>query len=296
MSATNKDFLTRCPICGAQDVSRTYRYPEFDVLSCRSCANAWRSNMYSPQRIREIYVESDYAEHPYFEATEGGEDRDARRIANFHKALSLIESRSPGRKLLDVGCGAGTFLAIAKQRGWQAHGVELSPGLSRKCADTVQVPVSTSSFEEAPLSSESFDAITFWDVIEHVTDPMSCVSKAFEVLTPGGHVLFCTPDEESFLARLGSLFYRVGYTYPSYALHPPNHTYFFSRRGFRQMLIRAGLRPGSEYSQEAFFEHSPLASSVQKLGIAAIEKAAQPFDRQYEAVFLAQKPQRAAVM
>lgn len=296
VSATAADFLTVCPICGAPDPVRTYRYPEFDVLSCRICANAWRSNMYSRQRIREIYVDSGYADHPYFEITERGETVDARRIANFQKALSLLESRAPGRRLLDIGCGAGAFLATAKQRGWQPHGVELSPSLSRRCAETVKVPVSNSSFEDAPLGANSFDVITFWDVIEHVTDPMSCLSKAFEVVAPGGHVLFCTPDEESFLARLGKLLYRLGYKYPSYALHPPNHTYFFSRRGFRSMLARAGLHPGSEYSQEAFFEHSPLASSVQKLGIAVIEKTADAFDRQYEAVFLAQKPQRPALI
>jgi 2-polyprenyl-3-methyl-5-hydroxy-6-metoxy-1,4-benzoquinol methylase len=244
--------------------------------------------MYSPQKIREIYVESDYAEHPYFEGADHVDELDTRRVVNFHKALSHVESLQHGRRLLDVGCGAGAFLSVAKNRGWQAQGVELSPQLANKCSALLGVPVATSTFEDAAATAASFDLITFWDVIEHVTNPMSCLQKAHRLLAPGGYVVFCTPDERSMLSGIAMMLYSLGYKYPSYALHPPNHTYFFSRRGFRRMLVDVGLSVRIEYSQEAFFEHSPLASRIQKLAIASIERIASLVDRQYEAVFIAQ--------
>jgi hypothetical protein len=126
-----------------------------------------------------------------------------------------------------------------------------------------------------------------WDVIEHVIDPGFCIRKVSDLLRPGGMAVFCTPDEESLLARTGLALYKSRYSYPALALHPPYHTYFFSRQGFAKLLEENGLAVTKCYTQEAFFEHSQLASRAQKAGIGLIEKIGRVTDSCYEMVVFA---------
>jgi len=280
-----------CPLCKGGIIRKAYTLSKFAVLRCQQCDNSWRSDMYSREKIDEIYCGESYANENYFADTLSESRHESkRRIKDYDRALQYLErSRGTGR-LLDIGCGAGVFLSMAKRKGWTVSGVELSPKLASLCRNSLHVPVANGRFEDVQLPHNTFDVITLWDVIEHVLDPVACVRRARELLRPGGILVFCTPDENSLLARIGLLLYRATasrYSYPAFALHPPYHTYFFSKNGFIKLLDGLDMHVLRTYSQEAFFEHSDLASSLQKLGIALIEKAAKLVDRQYEMVLFA---------
>jgi 2-polyprenyl-3-methyl-5-hydroxy-6-metoxy-1,4-benzoquinol methylase len=267
-----------------------YDFDEFRVLKCRDCESSWRSNMYNQDKLDEIYCESDYDLHPYFDRDEGDETTlSQRRFKDYARGLANVGELASGR-LLDVGAGSGTFLRIARQAGWQVEGVEMSPKLAQYTSDGGNIPMYVCPFEKIELAPRSLDAITFWDIIEHVVDPRTVIEKTYSLLKPGGAALFCTPNEDSILPRVGRLLYNVGLKYPALALHPTNHTYFFSKKGFRSLLQQSGFEVVKVYSQAAYFEHSPLASKIQKGGIHAIETAASLIDQQYEMVFIASKP------
>jgi len=286
--------LQKCPICGTGNLRRVYRFQKFDVLKCRSCDGSWRSNMYSTGDITAMYTGDEYSQNPYFSYNVEEFKEAARgRYANYIGALSAIASRVKAGTLLDVGCGSGAFLNLAQQRGWDVSGIELSPELSEVSRRIVKGDVINAAFESVTLPDESYDVVTMWDIIEHVLDPVFCLKKVERLLKPGGMALFCTPDENSLLARAGLLLYRLSggaLSYPAMALHPTYHTYFFSRTGFTALVAKSGMDVVGCYSQEAFFEHSQLPSAVAKWGIWAIEKVSALADRRYEIVCLAQKP------
>jgi SAM-dependent methyltransferase len=247
--------------------------------------------MYSREKIFAIYSDESYAHENYFaEKASRPEVSPTRRIVDYKRALRYLEQVTGSRRLLDIGCGAGVFLSLAKRNRWNVSGVELSPKLASICKATLNVPIANGRFEEMELPRKSFDVITLWDVIEHVLDPVACIRQARELLKPGGILVFCTPDENSLLAKIGFALYKVTasrYSYPAFALHPPYHTYFFSRKGFISVLNKLDLQIVRSYSQEAFFEHSALASPHQKLGITLIETVAGWVDRRYEMVVFA---------
>ena len=286
--------LRQCPICEGNDLSTAYRFAEFSILKCRGCANAWRTNLYSRSDITAMYVGEEYAQNPYFSYDLKQFRFSAReRYENYDRALTIIEASKNRGKLLDVGCGAGAFLSLAKQRGWDVSGVELSPGLTRVCRENTQTDIANLSFEQVDLPPDTYDVIAMWDLIEHVIDPVFCIQKVRQLLKPGGVALFCTPDEDSLLARAGQFLYRLSggkLSYPALALHPTYHTYFFCRDGFTGMLEKQRMRIMQCYSQAAFFEHSQLPSRFVKWGISAIEKLGAIADHRYEIVCLAQKP------
>jgi SAM-dependent methyltransferase len=247
--------------------------------------------MYSREKIAQIYCGAAYAKHSYFSYDHETIDRLSRaRFRNYDRALTYLESVIKIGKLLDVGCGSGAFLSMAKKRGWELQGVEISPELSETCRHTLRIPIITGRFEEVSLSPGNYDVVTMWDIIEHVIDPIHVIQKVKSLLRPGGVAVFCTPEEDSLLARTGLMLYKLTgsyYSYAAFALHPPYHTYFFSRRGFIKLLEESRLNVLNSYSQEAFFEHSTLASSAQKFAIDLIEKIGSFFDSCYEIVVVA---------
>ncbi len=281
MIAVAEQVALRCPLCGAESVEQRYELGGFSVLRCGECDLGWRSNMHSREQLEAAYRSSEYADHPYFGRS--------RRPA-FDRALDELEARTDSRRLLDAGCGVGEFLAAARQRGWEADGIDLSPllaGRARQAAPGADVAVG--AFEDAELPAGAFDAVTLWDVIEHVLDPAAVVARARDVLRPGGVLLVCTPDEDSQLARLGWTLYRAGYRYAAEALHPRYHNYFFSRRSLDDLLRRHGLVPVAGYSQPARAGHSPLAGRIHRAAIAGSERVARIGDRGYERVTIARR-------
>jgi 2-polyprenyl-3-methyl-5-hydroxy-6-metoxy-1,4-benzoquinol methylase len=279
---------SHCPICNSNRLTSVYDFSEFTVLKCLECGVSWRSNMYTKDTIVEMYCQESYDAHPFF-AYDEQHFTDSERHKNFERSLTLIESLVPKGRLLDVACGSGTFLRVAEQRGWKGTGIELSPALCQQCSSNVQSEIINSSFEDAVVQ-DKYDAITFWDIIEHVLDPRLCVAKAASLLKPGGIVLFCTPNEQSLLANTARLLYKVSlsrYNYPALALHPRYHTFFFGQHAFGTFLRKNQLNVVQTYSQRAFFAHSPLANGLQKKAIGLIESVATLFDACYEFVVLA---------
>jgi 2-polyprenyl-3-methyl-5-hydroxy-6-metoxy-1,4-benzoquinol methylase len=247
--------------------------------------------MYGSADILQTYCSADYEEHPYFLYSKNDiEKLSKERFKNYYRALENVESVIGVGSLLDVGCGSGAFLYIAKKRGWKVSGIEISPGLCNACERNTDITVMNCSFEEANLQENHYDLVAFWDIIEHVLNPSYCIEKARSLLRPGGVALFCTPNEDSLLAKVGWALYKFtghSYRYPAFALHPPTHTYFFSKKSLARLLENSGFEIVVYYSQEAFFEHSPLATRTQKISISMIEKIAKPFGACYELVILA---------
>jgi 2-polyprenyl-3-methyl-5-hydroxy-6-metoxy-1,4-benzoquinol methylase len=290
--ARTLDYSNRCPVCDADRIERGYDLGEFEVLTCGSCRTAWRSNMYTPAQIAAMYEDEPYEEHPFFGYDSDAESlRKVPRYRRFEHGLEVLEREVSGRRLLDVGCGAGTFLAIAAGRGWDVHGVEMNRAL---CDDAERAVgpnrIVCGAFEALDPSEMRYDVITMWDVIEHVLDPVAFIARAQAMLRPGGVLVMCTPDEESLLANTGKAIHRVSggrWFYPALALHPRYHTFFFSGTSLENVLSARGMELVESYSQAAFAAHSPLASRAQKLVIAAIERVAAPRDRRYERVVFA---------
>src|ERR1700716_1950606 len=98
------DYLNRCPVCDRELIERGYDLGEFEVLTCRSCRTAWRSNMYTPDQVAAMYEDEPYEEHPFFGYDSDAESlRKVPRYQRFEHALDVLGSEAGIGKLLDVG-------------------------------------------------------------------------------------------------------------------------------------------------------------------------------------------------
>jgi 2-polyprenyl-3-methyl-5-hydroxy-6-metoxy-1,4-benzoquinol methylase len=145
----------------------------------------------------------------------------------------------PGR-LLDMGCGTGTFLHLARERGWDVAGTELSPD-GAKAAAASGLQVFTGEVWEAGFPPETFDVVTCWHVIEHVSDPRRVVEEFFRILRPGGRCMLATPNLDDRIFRVAYLLARGRRPLLYQADEREVHLYFFSARTLRALVASTGF-------------------------------------------------------
>ena len=105
--------------------------------------------------------------------------------------------------------------------------------------DILGLTVHESLFEEANLEPESFDAVTMWDVIEHVANPRGIVQRAAEVLRPGGWIVLRMPGATFHRVKARILGLWAGRRAVIYS--PVIHLSFFSGRTARRLLREEGF-------------------------------------------------------
>lgn len=149
--------------------------------------------------------------------------------------LSVMTLPGPkGKKLLDVGCGNGSYLAKMRRLGWDVVGVEPDPKAARIARERFGIQVHVGNLTDAGFADQIFDALTMSHVLEHVSDPVRTLHECERLLKPGGKLVVVTPNS-------GSLGHRVlGRAWPH--LDPPRHLHLFSMHTVRLAIEQTGLQ------------------------------------------------------
>lgn len=163
------------------------------VVKCKKCGLVYVTPRFTSAAIVEGYsvgADTDYT------------SQEESRLSTFKKSLETINQfkKNKGR-LLDVGAAAGYFVKTAVDSGWQAEGVEPSTWMS-EYAKKLGVKVRPGTIFDYKFRKDSFDCVTYWDVLEHVPDPMKELSRVRELLKKKGLLVVNYPDFGSPLARL----------------------------------------------------------------------------------------------
>ncbi len=141
----------------------------------------------------------------------------------------LLGELQPGERVLDLGCGAGRFVAALRQAGADAIGVDLAEGALERARRNV--PGADFSPTTEPIPDSSVDLVWCSEVIEHVPDTAALLSEARRVLKTGGRILVTTPSYDLprrvpiALLRWEAHFDPLG-----------QHVRFYSRRSLARVL------------------------------------------------------------
>ncbi len=119
-----------------------------------------------------------------------------RRQRRFDRYAGYIRYPGPGARLLDIGCGNGSFLAQMQSLGWKVCGVDPDP----RAVEQAQLAGLEVRMELSPRGlwpDGHFDAITMSHVIEHLHDPVKTLADCRELLKPGGQIMIATPNYDA---------------------------------------------------------------------------------------------------
>lgn len=215
-----------CRVCGkAAGFERVYGLLD----RCRSCGFVTFRG-YSPHELREIYNED------YFAGTEYPDylgQQDALRRSMRRHLAQMARHGARGGSLLEVGCAYGLFLDEARAHFREVAGVDICEAPTAYAVNELGLDVRCEDFLRVDYAGRRFDAICFWDTVEHLGAPEAYLEKSARLLKPGGMVFLTTGDIGSFNARLRGRNWRQ--------IHPPSHLHYFSRDTISLLLGRLGL-------------------------------------------------------
>ena len=172
---------TECPLCRSERSRRVAITPDFRMVRCAQCRLLYKDPR-PVEGVRRHY--DDVYGHDLV-----SEHIDRRRRSLFRDFLAVVRPFG-SRRLLDVGCGSGEFLALAREQGWIADGIEVSPrgaALARRRGLAVH-----GHADELP--DAHYDAVTLWNVVDLFLQPIEQMRDIHRLLVPGGLVFVRTPN------------------------------------------------------------------------------------------------------
>jgi SAM-dependent methyltransferase len=203
-----------CPLCGGDDYSvlSPSRYPM--SLTAEQLQQAFRAS--SDEKLMDQLVR-------------------CRGCELLKKTLPRVGYQaSPGARLLDVGCAGGAFLVAARDYGFAVTGVEPSRWLAESGRAQYGLDIRQGILAAGMFPDESFNVITLWDVIEHVTKPGDVLDSIQRLLKRDGLLLVNYPDFGSWMARL------LGQRWPFLL---SMHLLYYTRATISRQLVKAGFAP-----------------------------------------------------
>jgi SAM-dependent methyltransferase len=245
------DRDARCPVCRAPATRLRYVITRFRVYDCETCALVYLWPQIDDAEVRELF-ERLYTEGEgsvpelatYYDFTRT-DAPDNPLVQIYERWLDAIERECGPGRLLDIGCGTGLFLAVARRRGWQPYGVDDCGAATAHARDHFGLDVWDGQFADfAERQGLRFDAITMWDIIEHSRDPVALLSAARSALAPGGVIGISTPNQRSILDLVAGLLYRASrgrITRPLEKFYIEQHFLYFTPATLRAALGRASL-------------------------------------------------------
>lgn len=235
-----------CPLCERQSESKLlYQLEHFGVFDC-ICGHRFINPALDNKSMMEIYHSSADCQqinpamaHYYEYETLNPKTQ---TYSDYSRVLETASRMTPGRDLLEVGCGTGAFLELAKQKGWRPVGVDSSSENIRKVKERGIDGIQT-DFNDF-FTQKKFDFIALWDLIEHPGNPGALIRKSFQVLKDDGVLFIGTPNYPNFLSVIAESLFRFSggriHT-PMDKLYFPEHTSYFNRKTLSLLLSREGF-------------------------------------------------------
>lgn len=221
--------MKACNICQGKDFSWWGKKGMCVIVRCSNCGLIF-ADLDDNISITDKY--SLYGK-TYFDGTGeiNFEEEEKLFSSRFCDRLKRLENHVRKGKLLDVGCANGTFLSVAREHGWDAAGYEISEYAASKAKDRgFRV---YAGLDDSDLRAATYDLVTMWHVLEHITNPRFILTKVHELLKPSGMVVIEVPDVGSKPA--------IQQKENWHFVKPPEHLYYFDKNTLSKLLELTGF-------------------------------------------------------
>jgi 2-polyprenyl-3-methyl-5-hydroxy-6-metoxy-1,4-benzoquinol methylase len=215
---------TRCPVCAGSKIIPLKNYEHVGLVHCKGCRFVFMEQIPTIGELNAHYKTYSYDKERSLTTM---------TIASYNGTLDEFEPFRKTNRLLDVGCGVGHFLEVARQRGWQVFGTEYS----EKAVEIAQkkgISMQQGAPELYNYEPESFDIITSFEVIEHFNNPKEEIEKIRQLLRPGGLFYCTTPNFNSLLRYWFKDRYKV--------IEYPEHLSYYTRSTLNKVICERGFK------------------------------------------------------
>lgn len=253
-----------CNLCEGTRKDELFDLNPFKLVRCQDCGLSYVSPRYTENRTLKLYEDS-YFTNPGFFSGESSrifgysdyeESRENVEIM-YQKIVEKMEGFEKPGKLLEIGSAYGYFLNQARVKGWDVSGIELSPEARDACEKEFGIqPFSCPIKEFAP--SHQFDSVVFFDVLEHMHDPVETLRTIHAMIKPGGLLVLAVPNSASWVLKfLGARWEDLQ------RANSGEHLYFFNNTTLRQILEKTGFEVLDIKTMGRYFKLGHLCHRLQ---------------------------------
>lgn len=229
-----------CKLCGTTDLPLFYTQGDrhqYRFYRCPECRLVVYDTRTGVNQAKYIVSRVD----PTAPTRQNRGHRQTYRFIQRYARPRGVGGRGRGR-LLDLGCGDGTVLWLARRDGWEVRGVELFPEQTALVRQSLGLEVETSDIMSYEGEAAAWDCVVLTHVLEHLADPVAALSKIGRLLKPGGVAVLEFPNIDAFDARVRRLLERWRIHRRRYAPdYVPGHVQEFCRASFARAAGQAGL-------------------------------------------------------
>ena len=245
-----------CIICGMSDYSVMLPSSYPDSINTNNLIDVYRSSsdeklfdqlvrckscdlIYLSPRIKEELIINSYKKA----IDKNFINQDKYRIKTFNNSMKYLIRKydlQPSKrfKVLDIGCAGGAFPKAASDLGMSVIGIEPSTWLAEHGRKHYNLDIRSGLLEEHNLKKSSFNLVTLWDVIEHLTNPDDVISRIHHLLKNEGLLIINFPNYNSLMRKL------LGFKWPFFlSVHltyftPKTIENFLKKNGYLMVEVR----------------------------------------------------------
>jgi SAM-dependent methyltransferase len=277
MSKAAKPGAEPCPVCGLVGAREWLRAPDrfhgrremYTLVRCPECSLVWLAQPPTPAEMGQHYTE---AYHRLISASgQGSPERwvDRKATLNLTKQSGAI---------LDLGCSSGAFLESLPREKWKLCGIEMDAENARTAEKRTGAQVFVGNILDAPFAAESFDAITCFDVLEHLYEPRQIMARVGQWLKPGGIFYVLVPNVDSAEARVFGSYWH-GLEMPRHLFHysPESLKFLAASAGLREVSVETHRNPAVGTSLRYVWDDVFRAVGIQRTAVAYRREAGIPY-------------------
>jgi 2-polyprenyl-3-methyl-5-hydroxy-6-metoxy-1,4-benzoquinol methylase len=233
-----EELLSRraCPTCGSTEETLELEKDHMRIVRCRECDLVFVNPTFDEAHYQQVYASRAYQDivrdlgmnsHDYRVKRFGAE-----RVRIMGQHLRMSNGRAP--RYLDVGCSTGFVVEAAQANGWKATGIDLNPS-AIEFGRSRGLDLRTIALENAGLAAETFDAVSLFDVLEHLLDPARTLRACVDLLAPDGILFLYVPNFDSASRLL------MGAN--AHFIWPTHHLNYYTPTTIRDLMLRHALTP-----------------------------------------------------
>ena len=232
-----------CALCGSSEWKIVYKIPDLMLeriniiatfVKCNRCGLVFQNPRPTEQEMKDHYPPQ-YS--PYRRMQRGPVHGLLEWVGKYglQKRCNRVLKFLDGGRLLDIGCAKGEFLETMQNHpGWDLTGVEVNSEAADRAHLVTGLPVFTGTLKSTHFPSASFDAITLWDVFEHLHHPSNSLDEIKQILTSKGYLFLRIPNLDSYDSEMFGPYW-VGW-------ESPRHLFIFTPKTISQLLIQHGFQ------------------------------------------------------
>lgn len=230
-------MVKTCPICAGKQFKPWNRVQSLDLWRCQQCSLVF---LEAAQRPDDYFdqVETEFFSDGYLRRR--GLFADRFLVHKARRRMQVIQRFKPSGSLLDIGCGTGELIHVARQMGYQAAGLDYSESLARYVSEKYGVEVYLGSPETVRLPYR-VDIAVMSHMLEHTTDPIATLRHVRRLLNPGGLIYLAVPNLDCWESR-----------FRGWASYEPYHLWYFNPDNLRHLLERVGYQVVSIHTWEPY--------------------------------------------